>query len=307
MEKVATRAAFGEALVEMGAKYKNIVALDADLSCSTKTAKFGAEFSDRFFNMGIAEANMIGVAAGMSLKGKIPFAATFAIFASGRAWEQIRNSVAYPNLNVKVVGSHGGIMTGEDGVTHQATEDLSIMRSIPNMKVFCPADYWECKRVVEFMCKDFGPTYLRLSRSGVPKIYDESYRFEPGKGHVVRDGNDMTIFAVGAMVNSALEAAERLSTEGVNVRVCNMCSIDPIDKDLILESAQKTPKLFTAEDHQIDGGLGSAVAEVLAEAGAGVPLKRIGMDGFGQSGKGAELYKRYGLDGEGVYEAVSKE
>lgn len=301
MEKIATRAAFGEALVEMGAKYKNIVALDADLSCSTKTAKFGAEFGDRFFNMGIAEANMVGVAAGMSLKGKIPFAATFAVFASGRAWEQIRNSVAYPNLNVKIVGSHGGIMTGEDGVTHQATEDLAIMRAIPNMKVFCPADYWECKKVVEFMCGDFGPTYLRLSRSGVPQIYDESYKFEPGKGHVVRDGNDMTIFAVGAMVNSALEAAEKLSGEGVNVRVCNMCSVDPIDKDLILESAEKTPKLFTAEDHQIDGGLGSAVAEVLAEAGCGVPLKRIGMDGFGQSGKGGELYKKYGLDGEGVY------
>lgn len=288
----------------MGAKYKNIVALDADLSCSTKTAKFGAEFSDRFFNIGIAEANMVGVATGMSLKGKIPFAATFAIFSTGRAWEQIRNSVAYPNLNVKIVGSHGGIMSGEDGATHQALEDLAITRVMPNMKVFCPADYWEAKRVVEFMCDDFGPTYLRLFRSGVPKIYDESYRFEPGKGHVLREGSDVTIFAVGAVVQSAVDAAEKLAADGIEARVCNMCSIKPIDKDLILESAEKTKKLFTVEDHNIIGGLGGAVAEVLSETGSGVPLKRIGMEKFGESGKGAELYKKYGLDGEGVYGVI---
>ncbi len=306
MEKIATRAAFGEALAELGAKYRNIMVLDADLACSTKTLKFAQAFSERHFNMGIAEQNMVGVAAGMALKGKIPFACTFAVFAAGRAWEQIRNSVAYPNLNVKIIGSHGGIMTGEDGATHQALEDLSAMRVIPNMKVYCPADYWETKSVMASMCEDFGPVYLRLSRSGVPVIYDENYRFEPGKGSVVREGSDITIFAVGSMVTQALEAAERLEADGVSARVCNMCSIKPIDKDLILESARKTKKLFSVEDHQINGGLGGAVAEVLAEVGVGVSLKRIGMERFGESGKGADLYKKYGLDGDGIVNAISR-
>ena len=307
MEKIATRAAFGEALLEVGAKYRNVVALDADLSGSTKTAKFGAEFGDRFFNMGIAEANMISTAAGMALKGKIPFAASFAMFSSGRAWEQVRSSVCYPNLNVRIVGSHAGIMTGEDGVTHHATEDMAITRVIPNLKVFCPADYWETKRVVEFLCEDFGPAYLRLSRSGVPKIYDENYRFEAGKGSVVREGSDVTIFAVGSMVHSALEAAEKLAADGIEVNVCNMCSIKPIDSDLIVEMAKKSRICFSAEDHQIYGGLGGAVAEVMAEAGIGVPLKRIGLKRFTESGKGADLYKKYGLDGDGVYEVVKRE
>ncbi len=304
MDKIATRVAFGEALAELGAKYRNIVALDADLAGSTKTGKFSQAFSDRHFNLGIAECNMVGVAAGMSLKGKIPFACTFAVFAAGRAWEQIRNSVAYPNLNVKIVGSHGGIMTGEDGATHQALEDLAVMRAIPNMRVFCPADYWETKAVVASMCEDFGPVYLRLGRSSVPVIYDENYKFRVGKGSVVRDGDDVTIFAVGSMVGQSLEAAEKLSEKGVSVRVCNMCSIKPIDKELILESARKTKRLFTAEDHQIDGGLGGALAEVLAEAGCGVPLKRIGMEKFGESGKGGDLWRKYGLDAEGIVAKV---
>jgi len=300
VEKIATRVAFGEALAELGAKYRNIMVFDADLACSTKTLKFSQAFSDRHFNMGIAEQNMIGVAAGMALKGKISFACTFAVFAAGRAWEQIRNGVAYPNLNVKIIGSHGGIMTGEDGATHQALEDLAIMRAIPNMKVFCPADYWETKAVMAKMCEDFGPVYLRLGRSGVPVLYDENYRFEPGKGSVVRDGDDVTVFAVGSTVGSALEAAAKLENDGVSVRVCNMCSIKPIDKDLILESARKTKKLFSVEDHQIVGGLGGAIAEVLAEKGGCPSLTRLGMYRFGESGKGVDLYQKYGLDGKGI-------
>ncbi|OIP80769.1 transketolase [Candidatus Peregrinibacteria bacterium CG10_big_fil_rev_8_21_14_0_10_44_7] len=305
MEKIATRAAFGEAIAELGAKYRNIMVLDADLASSTKTLKFAQAFPGRHFNIGIAEQNMMSIAAGMAIKGKIPFACTFAIFATGRAWEQIRNGIAYPNLNVKVVGSHSGIMTGEDGATHQALEDIAVMRAIPNMKVFCPADAYETKAVIASMCEDFGPVYLRLGRSAVPVLYDEKYRFKPGKGDVLRDGTDITIFAVGSTVSRALSAAEILESQGVSARVCNMCSIKPIDEDLILESARKTKKLFSVEDHQIIGGLGSAISEVLAEAGSGIPLKRIGMHKFGESGKDEDLYRKYGLDAEGIVRVVS--
>lgn len=305
MEKIATRAAFGEAIAELGAKYRNIMVLDADLASSTKTLKFAQAFPSRHFNIGIAEQNMMSIAAGMAIKGKIPFACTFAIFATGRAWEQIRNGIAYPNLNVKVVGSHSGIMTGEDGATHQALEDIAVMRAIPNMKVFCPADAYETKAVIASMCEDFGPVYLRLGRSAVPVLYDEKYRFKPGKGDVLRDGTDVTIFAVGSTVSRALSAAEILESQGVSARVCNMCSIKPIDEDLILESARTTKKLFSVEDHQIIGGLGSAIAEVLAEAGSGIPLKRIGMHKFGESGKDEDLYRKYGLDAEGIVKVVS--
>jgi len=307
IEKVATRKAFGQALAHLGDKYKQIVALDADLSCSVKTNVFAAEYPEREFNLGVAEADMIGTAAGMAVRGKIPFACSFAVFSTGRCWEQIRNSVCYPNLNVKVIGTHAGILTGEDGATHQALEDIAITRVLPNMKVFCPADYRETVSVMEKVVEDFGPTYIRLGRKGVPKLYPDSYNFEIGKGNVLKQGHDLTIIATGTLVSSAYFAALELEKEGISCRVINLCSIKPIDEQIIIDAAKETKMIVTAEDHNVIGGLGSAVCEVLCTTGYFKKVYRIGMqDKFGESGKSEELYKKYGFDVPGVVKQVNE-
>lgn len=305
-EKIATRQGFGDALLKLGAKYKNIVVLDADLSSSVKTGNFARQFKERHYNFGVAEANMIGAAAGFALAGKIPFACTFAVFAPGRVFDQIRMSVCYPNLNVKIVGSHAGIFTGEDGASHQAIEDLALTRSLPNMKVLCPADYVEAKKMVEAMIADFGPTYLRLARGGVPVLYAENYQFKIGKGTVLREGKQVCIFATGTTVSTSLDAAKLLEEKRISTRVVNLSTLKPIDQDLIIESAQKRKHLFTVEDHSIIGGLGSAVCEVLSEK---LPKKvfRIGIkDQFGESGKAEDLYRKYQLDGFGISKQILK-
>jgi transketolase len=304
-EKIATRQAFGEALLKLGGKHKNIVVFDADLCCSVKTNLFAKHFDDRHFNLGVAEANMIGTACGFALRGKIPFAATFAVFATGRTYDQIRASVCYPNLNVKIMGTHSGLMTGEDGATHQALEDISLMRSLPNMKVFCPADATEAAQVIEAITNDYGPAYVRLGRSGVPVVHDSKYKFEIGKGNILRKGNDICIFATGSTVSSALQAAEKLEAEkNLTVRVVNICSIKPIDEKLIVKCAKECDQLVSVEDHNIIGGLGTAISEVLTSKHP-AKLHRLGVnDVFGESGKGADLYKKYKLDGEGVYQQI---
>lgn len=305
-EKIATRKAFGKAVAELGAKYKNIVVLDADVSSSLYTGMFAQAFPDRHFNMGIAEENMVGCACGFAIRGKIPFACSFSVFAVGRAWEQARTSVGYGNMNVKIIGSHAGLSVGEDGATHQALEDIACARVIPNFKVFCPADAVETKQLIKTVVDDYGPTYIRLSRPNAPIIYDNSYQFKIGHGSVVKDGNDVCIFATGMLTHSAIEAAKKLEAQNISTAVINICSIKPIDEDLIIEYAKKCKMLFSAEDHNIIGGLGSAIAEVLTEK---YPknLYRIGMeDVFGESGKWEDLYKKYGLDAEGVYQKIIK-
>ena len=300
--KIATRTAFGEALVELAEKYPEIVTIDADLAGSLKTGAFAKAHPERAFNVGIAEQNLIGTAAGLALAGKIPFACSFAVFSTGRPWEQIRNSVAYPKLNVKIVGSHAGILTGEDGATHQALEDLALMRVLPNMQVFCPADANETKAVMREIVKIKGPCYLRLGREGVPLIYPENYKFTVGKGDLLQTGTKATLIATGSVVGYALQAVLKLKNEdGIEIELINMASIKPIDEDLIVKSAQKTGLVITAEDHQIAGGLGGAVAEVLAEKYP-ARLYRIGMqDQFGESGTPEDLYAKYGFDAEGIY------
>jgi transketolase len=302
-EKIATRAAFGEAIAKFGGRRKNIAVLDADLSGSTKTAKFAKLYPDRHFNFGIAEANMVNSAAGMAIRGKIPFACSFAVFVTGRPWEHIRNSICYPNLNVKLVGTHAGILTGEDGATHQALEDIAIMRAIPNMKVICPADAVEAYLAVEEIIKDFGPTYLRLGRAGVPVIYDKDHKFRIGFGDMLTFGEDISLIATGTMVSGCLEAAKMLEKDGIRVMVVNISTIKPIDEKLVIDAAKKTKMVVTAEDHNITGGLGSAVMEVLGE-NYPAKVRRIGMTRFGESGKPADLYRKYGLDAQGVYEQV---
>lgn len=303
-DKIATRKAFGEALALAGEKYKNIVALDADLSTSVMTHIFARKFPDRHFNMGISEQDMVDTAAGLALAGKLPIACSFSIFLTGMAWQQIRNGVCYPNLNVKFFGSHGGIQVGEDGATHQALEDFAIMRVIPNMKVFCPADAVEMKRMLPVILEDYGPTYVRLGRQPVPVIYDDKYKFQIGKGSVLMDGEDIGIIAIGSLVAPCLAAAEKLEQEGLTVRVVNMSCLKPIDKGLIAVTAAKVKMLVTAEDHQIAGGLAGAVAEILAETHPRI-FRKIGMrDQFGESGKSADLYKKYKFDTEGVYEQI---
>lgn len=302
---VATRKAFGEALAALGDKYKSIVVLDADLSNSTQSQIFGKKFPDRFFSMGISEQDLVDTAAGFAMAGKFPFACSFAVFLTGIAWQQIRNGVAYPNLNVKLIGSHGGIQLGEDGATHQALEDFALMRVIPNMKVFCPADAVETKQIMEAIVNDYGPTYVRLARMPTPIIYDQSYRFQIGKGSILREGDDIGIIAVGALVAPALEAAQLLEKDGRTTRVINMSSIKPIDTDLISETARKVRLLVTAEDHQVAGGLGGVVSEVLCGNAPRI-LRKIGMqDVFGESGKSADLYRKYGFDAKGLYESIS--
>jgi transketolase len=306
-DKVATRQAFGEALAYLGGKYKQIVALDADLTGSVKTDIFKKQFSDREFNVGVAEADMIGTAAGMALRGKMPFACSFAVFSTGRCWEQIRNSVCYPNLNVKIVGSHAGILTGEDGATHQALEDIAIMRVLPNMKVFCPADYRETISMMEKVVDDYGPAYIRLGRQAVLKIYDDNYQFEIGKASILKEGTDIAIIACGSLVSSCLTAAQELEKEGISCRVINMCSIKPIDEEAVIKAAKETKMIVTAEDHNIIGGLGSAVCEVLCTAGVSKKVFRIGMqDRFGESGKSEDLYKKFGFDSEGIVKKIKE-
>lgn len=304
-DMVATRDAYGKALVELGKVNKNIVVLDADLSKSTKTYAFGQEFPERFVNVGIAEQNLMGVAAGLSTAGKIVFASTFAIFATGRAFEIVRNSIGYPKLNVKICATHSGITVGEDGASHQAIEDISCMRTIPNMTVIVPSDSVETRAVIHAVSKMDGPVYVRLGRLAVPVINDKaSYKFEIGKGVVLNKGDDATIIATGLMVGEALEAARELETEGIKARVINIHTIKPIDENLIIEAAGETGAIVTAEEHNIIGGLGSAVAEVIGE-NYPVPLKRIGIkDTFGESGKPAELIKKYGLTSGDIVKAV---
>jgi len=302
---MATRDGYGKALVELGKENENVVVLDADLSKSTKTAGFGEAYPERFFNAGVAEQNLIGLAAGLSTTGKIPFASSFAMFATGRAFEIIRNSIGYPQLNVKVCATHAGITVGEDGASHQALEDIACMRTIPNMTVIVPADGVEAMNAVKKIAEYQGPVYLRLGRLAVPVINDhESYNFEIGKGITLKEGGDITIIATGLMVHEALKAAESLEEKGVEARVLNLHTIKPIDRDLIIKAAEETGSVITAEEHNIIGGLGSAVAEVLSE-NMPVPLKRIGVeDTFGESGKPAELLEKYGLTHDKIFKTA---
>jgi transketolase len=303
---IATRDAYGEALKELGELNKNVVVLDADLSGSTKTSVFAKSYPHRFFNVGIAEQNLMGTAAGLATAGKIPFASTFAMFATGRAFEIIRNSICYPKLNVKVAATHAGLTVGEDGATHQALEDISLMRSLPNMVVLSPADAIETKQCIIKAAEHNGPVYIRLGRAKVPVIFDENYRFEIGKGVELKEGKDITIIATGVMVSKALEAGERLAEEGISARVINMASIKPIDEEIIVKAAKETKGIITVEEHSIIGGLGSAVTEVVCEK---FPTKviRIGtMDTFGESGDGNKLLEKYGLNVENIVEKAKK-
>lgn len=302
--KKATREAYGIALAELGKTNDKIVALDADLSKSTKSADFKKVYPERFFNAGIAEANMIGMAAGMATVGLIPFASTFAMFAAGRAFEQIRNSVAYPKANVKIVGSHSGITVGEDGATHQAIEDISLMRSIPNMVVINPCDATETAAAIKAASEYVGPVYIRTGRMAVEDVHPNGCDFVIGKGEVLKSGDSIAIIATGICVKMALEAAEELAAKGINARVINISTIKPIDSELIINAAKECKYIVTVEEHSIIGGLGSAVSEVVCE-NCPVPVKRIGIeDVFGQSGKPADLLKIYGLTKENIISKV---
>lgn len=301
-EKIATRAAYGKALVELAGQYPELVVLDADLSGSTMSGSFAKAYPDRFYNMGIAEGNMIGVAAGLAACGKKPFANSFAMFAAGRAFEQVRNSVAYPHLNVKVVGSHGGLSVGEDGATHQCCEDFAVMRSIPGMVVCCPCDGAEMTAAVKALLDYDGPAYLRLGRLAVETVTDAipGYQFQLGKGVTLRDGKDVTVIAVGLMVQKALAAAELLAGEGIDVRVVDMHTVKPLDTELVLRCARETGCIVTTEEHNIVGGLGEAVCACVAE-GCPVPVLRHGVaDVFGRSGKAEQVLEHYGLTAEGI-------
>ncbi len=294
-DKVATRDAYGNALLILGVENPDVVVLDADLSKSTKTADFGKKYPKRFFNMGIAEANLIGTAAGLAAAGKIPFASTFAIFAVGRAFEQIRNSIAYPKLNVKIAATHSGITVGEDGGSHQAIEDVAIMRAVPNMVVLVPADGEETRQVILAAAKYIGPVYIRMGRLAVPLLFGEDYHFEIGKANVLKEGTDVAIMANGLMVSIALEAAAELALEGISVSVVNVASVKPLDEETIVRVARQTKAVVTAEEHNIIGGLGSAIAEVLGEK-LPTPMVRVGLkDTFGESGRPQELLEKYGL------------
>ncbi len=307
VKKIATREAYGKALAEFGESYPDMVVLDADLAAATKTGVFKKKFPDRHIDCGIAESNMMGIAAGLSLTGKIPVASTFAMFASGRAFEQVRNSIGYPHLNVKIGATHAGITVGEDGASHQCNEDIALMRTIPGMTILNPADAVEARACVKAALDYEGPVYLRFGRAAVPVINDRpDYHFEMGKGVLLKEGNDVTIVATGIMVAAALEAAEKMETEGVSAEVINIHTIKPLDKDLIIKSARKTGKVVTAEEHTIIGGLGGAVCEALCEDYP-VPVCRIGInDVFGESGVAGALLVKYGLDGDGVYRRVKE-
>ena len=306
-KKIATREAYGKALAALANTNENVVVLDADLSKSTKTADFKAVAPEKFFNMGIAEGNMMGVAAGLSTCGKIPFVSTFAMFAAGRAFEQIRNSICYPKLNVKVCATHAGLTVGEDGASHQAIEDISLMRGVPNMVVINPADDIETEAAIKAVAQMEGPCYVRLGRMAVSRVNDEAnYNFVIGKGITLAEGNDVAIIATGIMVEAALEAKGELAKEGINARVINIHTIKPIDEELIIKAAKETGVIVTAEEHSVIGGLGSAVAEVVSE-NCPVPVLRVGVkDTFGESGKPNELLEKYGLTSNDIVNKVKE-
>ena len=307
VKKIATRESYGNALLELGRKHPEVVVLDADLAGATKTGVFLKEFPERHIDCGIAECNMIGVAAGLSATGKVPFASSFAMFVAGRAFEQVRNSVGYPKLNVKIGATHAGISVGEDGATHQCNEDIALMRTIPGMVVINPSDDIEAKEAVKAAYDHYGPVYLRFGRLPVPVINDRpDYKFELGKGIVLREGKDLTIVATGLEVNEALIAAEKLASEGIEAEVINIHTIKPLDEELIVSSAKKTGKVVTVEEHSVIGGLGSAVCDVLS-AKCPTPVLKIGVqDTYGESGPAVELIKKYGLDSEGIYNSIKK-
>ncbi|MBR2707231.1 MAG: transketolase family protein [Mogibacterium sp.] len=307
VKKIATRESYGNALAELGREHDNVVVLDADLAGATKTSTFKKEFPDRHFDCGIAEGNMMAVAAGLASMGMVPFASTFAMFAAGRAFEQVRNSIGYPHLNVKIGATHGGISVGEDGASHQCCEDFALMRSIPGMTVICPADDVEARAAVKAAYEFEGPVYLRFGRSGVPVFHDESrFRFEIGKGEVLQDGNDVAIIATGLMVGEALKAAEDLKAEGISARVINMATIKPLDEELVLSAALECGRIVTCEEHSVIGGLGEAVCSLLAEKHP-APVRRIGVnDEFGHSGPAADLLKDFGLSAENIVKTVKE-
>ena len=305
-KKIATRASYGEALAALGEKNEKIVVLDADLSEATKTCVFAKKFPNRFFDMGISEQDMMSTAAGLASAGQIPYASTFAVFAAGRAYDQIRNSICYPKQNVKICATHAGITVGEDGATHQMLEDISLMRGLPNMTVMCTSDDTETKWAVEEISKIEGPVYLRLCRLATPVIYEDSQKFEIGKGVQIGDGKDATVIATGVTVSEAIKAKEELEKEGINIRVIDMHTIKPIDKELIVKCAKETKKIITIEDHSVIGGLGSAVCEVLSTE---YPTKVIRMginDTFGKSGKAEELLAYFGLTARNIVEKVKE-
>ena len=306
-DKIATRESYGNALAELGAKNPDVIVLDADLAAATKTGIFKKAFPDRFFDCGIAESNMVGIAAGLATTGKIPFVSSFAMFAAGRAFEQVRNSVGYPHLNVKIGATHAGITVGEDGASHQCNEDIALMRTIPGMVVMCPSDDIEAKACVMAAAEYEGPVYMRFGRAACPVINDRpDYKFEIGKGTIVKEGKDLTIVATGICVSNALEAAEMLAKDGIDAEIINICTIKPLDEDIILKSAKKTGKVITAEEHSVIGGLGSAVCDLLSEKYP-VPVKKIGMyDVFGESGSASALLEKYQLDGKGIYSQIKE-
>ncbi len=304
--KIATRDSYGKALAALGGEHKEIVVLDADLSSATKTAVFRAEYPERFFNCGIAECNMMAVSAGLAASGLVPFASTFAMFAAGRAFEQVRNSIGYPHLNVKIGATHGGISVGEDGASHQCNEDFALMRTIPGMVVLCPADDAEAKAAVRAAYAHDGPVYMRFSRFATPQVYNEGHTLEIGKGNVLVDGDELTVVATGIMVAEAVRAAESLAAEGIHIRVIGMASIKPLDEELVLKAARETGKIVTAEEHSIIGGLGEAVCSLLAEKHP-VPVSRVGVqDTFGRSGPAAELLRIYGLTSDTIIARVKE-
>lgn len=305
VKKIATRDSYGNALAELGAEHKDLVVLDADLAAATKTGVFKKAFPERHIDCGIAECNMMGVAAGLATTGLVPFASSFAMFAAGRAFEQVRNSIGYPHLNVKIGATHAGISVGEDGASHQCNEDIALMRSIPGMVVINPSDDVEAKAAVRAAYEHDGPVYLRFGRLAVPVINDRpDYKFELGKGVVLREGKDVTIVATGLPVSECLEAAEKLAVDGIDAKVINIHTIKPLDEELIIAAAKETGKVVTVEEHSVIGGLGSAVCDVLAEK-APTKVLKIGVnDTFGESGPAVELLKKYGLDTDGIYEKI---
>ena len=305
VKKIATRESYGNALVELGNQYDNVVVLDADLAAATKTGTFKKAFPERHIDCGIAEGNMMSVAAGIASTGKVPFASSFAMFAAGRAFEQVRNSIGYPKLNVKIGATHAGISVGEDGATHQCNEDIALMRTIPGMVVINPSDDVEAKAAVKAAYEHQGPVYLRFGRLAVPVINDrEDYKFEIGKGVVLREGKDVTIFATGLEVAETLEAAEKLAADGIEAKVVNIHTIKPLDEELVVAAAKETGKVVTVEEHSVIGGLGSAVCDVLSEQ-APTKVLKIGVnDTYGESGPAVELIKKYGLDAESIYNKV---
>lgn len=300
----SVRSAYGKALVELGKENKNIVVLDADLSCSTQTQLFSKEFPERFFNVGIAEQDLMTTAAGLACTGKIPFVSTFAVFAAGRAWEQIRNTIAYSNLNVKIAATHGGITVGEDGASHQALEDISLMRSIPNMTVIVPADEKETKQAIKYAAEHNGPVYVRIARTNLPDVVDENYEFNPTKAVIMKEGTDVTLITNGETLVETIDCAKILHEKGINAEVINIPVVKPIDAETIINSAKKTNRVITIENHSIIGGLGSAVCEVLSETYP-VKITRIGTnDEFGQSGTAKELMAHYGLNCDKLTEKI---